>query len=112
MGLLGFEWVAGIRRSNRMEPWVGPACVSPQAARRDWGEPACGLPASGKPVAVRLDPSMRSSLSLEREMRILFAILDQVFISLPTLFLEEPKLVSAVRCDLPSPSLGESVIAR
>jgi hypothetical protein len=23
MGLLDFEWVAGIRRSNRMEPWVG-----------------------------------------------------------------------------------------
>ena len=32
---------------------------------------------------------MRSSLSLGREMRILLAIHDQVFISLPTLFLEE-----------------------
>jgi hypothetical protein len=85
VGLLDFEWVTVIRRSNRMEPWVG------------W---------LGRRLAARLDPSMRSSLSLEHEMRLLLATHRrghraqrrarryQVFLSLPTLFLEEPNLLA------------------
>jgi hypothetical protein len=48
LGLLDFVWVVGIRRSNRMEPWVG------------W---------LGRMMAARLDPSMRFSLSFKGEMR-------------------------------------------